>query len=144
MEVGVLALQGDFAEHARALSELGAAPRLLRRPEDLHGIDAVVLPGGESTTLGMLLESSELKEPLGKLLVAGLPAFGTCAGMILLSSAVVGGRADQQTYGILDITVRRNGFGRQRESFECELDGDRPRGSAAGGVHKGARRRARG
>lgn len=121
MEVGVLALQGDFAEHARALSELGASPRLVRRPEDLPGIEGVVLPGGESTTLGMLLESSELREPLGKLLVAGLPTFGTCAGMILLACEVIGGREDQQTYGILDITVRRNGFGRQRESFECDL-----------------------
>jgi 5'-phosphate synthase pdxT subunit len=119
--VGVLALQGDFAEHARALSELGAAPRLVRRPEDLQGIAGLVLPGGESTTLGMLLDSSGLKDPLGMLLEAGLPTFGTCAGMILLSSEVIGGRPDQKTFGALDIAVRRNGFGRQRESFECVL-----------------------
>jgi 5'-phosphate synthase pdxT subunit len=119
--VGVLALQGDFAEHARALSELGAASRLVRRPDDLQGIEGLVLPGGESTTLGMLLDSSGLKEPLGKLLEAGLPTFGTCAGMILLSSEVIGGRPDQKTFGTLDIAVRRNGFGRQRESFECVL-----------------------
>lgn len=118
----MLALQGDFAEHARALFELGAVPRLVRRPVDLTGISGVVLPGGESTTLGMLLDSSGLREPLGKLLVAGLPTLGTCAGMILLSSEVTGGRADQQTFGTLDIAVRRNGFGRQRESFECVLE----------------------
>jgi 5'-phosphate synthase pdxT subunit len=122
VEVGVLALQGDFAEHARALSELGAVPRLIRRPVDLDGISGVVLPGGESTTLGMLLDSSGLREPLRKLLESGLPTFGTCAGMILLSSEVIGGRADQETFGTLDIAVRRNGFGRQRESFECVLD----------------------
>jgi 5'-phosphate synthase pdxT subunit len=122
VEIGVLALQGDFAEHAKALSELGAVARLVRRPDDLVGICGVVLPGGESTTLGMLLESSGLTEPLGKLLAEGLPAFGTCAGMILLSTDVIGGRSDQETFGTLDIAVRRNGFGRQRESFECVLD----------------------
>lgn len=106
------------------LAELGATPRPVRRPEDLAGIAGVVLPGGESTTLGMLLESSELMEPLGKLLDSGLPVFGTCAGMILLSSEVIGGRADQETFGVLDVSVRRNGFGRQRESFECDLEVD--------------------
>ena len=122
MEVGILALQGDFSEHFRAVSEVGAQPKLLRRPEDLSGIAGLILPGGESTTLGMLLDSSELREPIGKLLASGLPAFGTCAGMILLSRDVIDGRADQQTFGALDIDVRRNGFGRQRQSFECDLE----------------------
>jgi pyridoxal 5'-phosphate synthase pdxT subunit len=122
VEVGILALQGDFREHVRALSELRAQPRLIRRPDDLPGISGLILPGGESTTLGMLLDSSELREPIGKLLASGLPAFGTCAGMILLARAVIDGRSDQQSFGTLDIDVRRNGFGRQRQSFECDLE----------------------
>jgi 5'-phosphate synthase pdxT subunit len=122
VEVGILALQGDFQEHVRAISEIGARPKLIRRPEDLLGISGLVLPGGESTTLGMLLDSSELREPVGKLLASGLPVFGTCAGMILLARTVIDGRSDQQTFGTLDIDVRRNGFGRQRQSFECDLD----------------------
>lgn len=122
MEVGILALQGDFQEHVRAISEIGARPKLIRRPEDLPGISGLVLPGGESTTLGMLLDSSELREPVGKLLASGLPVFGTCAGMILLARTVIDGRSDQQTFGTLDIDVRRNGFGRQRQSFECDLE----------------------
>lgn len=122
MRIGVLALQGDVAEHVAALAELGAAPRLVRRPEDLTGLEGIVVPGGESTTISMLLESSGLSEPLGKELAAGLPAFGTCAGMILLGSAVRDGRADQRCYGVIDVSVRRNGFGRQRDSFECDLD----------------------
>jgi pyridoxal 5'-phosphate synthase pdxT subunit len=122
VEVGILALQGDFQEHVRALSEIGARPKLIRRPGDLPGISGLVLPGGESTTLGMLLDSSELREPVGKLLASGLPVFGTCAGMILLARTVIDGRSDQQTFGTLDVDVRRNGFGRQRQSFECDLD----------------------
>jgi 5'-phosphate synthase pdxT subunit len=122
VEVGILALQGDFQEHFRAISEIGARPKLIRRPEDLPGVSGLVLPGGESTTLGMLLDSSELREPIGKLLTSGLPVFGTCAGMILLARSVSDGRPDQQTFGTLDIDVRRNGFGRQRQSFECDLE----------------------
>jgi 5'-phosphate synthase pdxT subunit len=121
VDIGILALQGDFAEHSEALSELGASPRLILRPDDLSGIEGVILPGGESTTLSMLLDSSELRDPLAKLLSSGLPAFGTCAGMILMSSSVIDGRPDQQTFATLDIDVRRNGYGRQRESFECDL-----------------------
>jgi 5'-phosphate synthase pdxT subunit len=121
VEVGVLALQGDFQEHFRAISEIGARPKLIRRQEDLPGVAGLVLPGGESTTLGMLLDS-ELREPIGKLLASGLPVFGTCAGMILLARNVSDGRSDQQTFGTLDIDVRRNGFGRQRQSFECDLE----------------------
>jgi 5'-phosphate synthase pdxT subunit len=122
VDVGILALQGDVAEHGAALTELGVQARPVRRPEDLAGLDGIVLPGGESTTMSMLLESSGLADPLGKELDAGLPALGTCAGMILLGAVVVDGRPDQRCYGAIDITVRRNGFGRQLESFECDLD----------------------
>lgn len=121
VEVGILALQGDFKEHAEAVSDAGATPRLVKRPEHLEGIAGLVLPGGESTTLGMLLDSSELRQPIGKLLFSGLPAFATCAGMILLADSVTDGRPDQETFGTLDIAVRRNGFGRQLHSFEAEL-----------------------
>jgi 5'-phosphate synthase pdxT subunit len=121
VEVGILALQGDVAEHRAALSEIGVAPRRVRRPDDLAGLDGIVLPGGESTTMSMLLESSGLAGPLGKELDAGLPVLGTCAGMILLATSSVDGRADQRHYGGIDITVRRNGFGRQLESFESDL-----------------------
>lgn len=121
MDIGILALQGDVAEHRAALSEIGVAPRPVRLPEDLAGLDGILLPGGESTTMSMLLESSGLADPLAKELDAGLPALGTCAGMILLGTAAVDGRADQRCFGAIDITVRRNGFGRQLESFECDL-----------------------
>jgi 5'-phosphate synthase pdxT subunit len=121
-EIGVLALQGDVAEHRRALADLGVGSRPVRRPTDLSGVDGIILPGGESTTMSMLLSSSGLLEPLGKEITAGLPAFGTCAGMILLGSQVSGGRADQICYGAIDIRVRRNGYGRQLASFECDLD----------------------
>ncbi len=122
MDIGILALQGDVAEHRAALSDLGVRSRPVRRPEDLVGLDGVILPGGESTTMSMLLDSSGLAEPLGKELDAGLAALGTCAGMILLAHEAVDGRPDQRCYGSIDITVRRNGFGRQLESFECELE----------------------
>ncbi len=121
MLVGVLALQGDVADHSIALAELNVGTRLVRIPEDLSGIDGIVLPGGESSTMSMLLESSGLAEPLGKELASGLPAFGTCAGMILLSRAISDGRANQRCYGAIDIAVRRNGYGGQLESFECAL-----------------------
>jgi 5'-phosphate synthase pdxT subunit len=120
--VGVLALQGDVAEHRAALADLGVESRPVRRPDDLSGIDGLVVPGGESTTMSVLLESSHLSEPLGKELQRGLPTFGTCAGMILLSGAVADGRPDQRLYGAIDIDVRRNGFGRQLDSFEADLD----------------------
>jgi 5'-phosphate synthase pdxT subunit len=120
--VGVLALQGDVAEHRRALADLGVGSRAVRRPADVPGLDGIVLPGGESTTMSMLLASSELLEPLGKEIAAGLPVFGTCAGMILLGTSVTGGRDDQICYGAIDIGVRRNGYGRQLASFECDLD----------------------
>lgn len=122
MLVGVLALQGDVAEHRAALAELGVGTRPVRRPEDLSGIDGIVLPGGESTTISMLLESSGLADPIAKELAAGLPALGTCAGMILLARAISDGRPDQRCYGAIDIVVRRNGYGRQLDSFECRIE----------------------
>ena len=121
MKVGVLALQGDFREHALALIEAGAEPVEVRRPEELAAVVALVLPGGESTTLSLLLDSSGLRPALQERLDEGLPAFGTCAGMILLANQVLDGRPDQQSFGVVDMAVRRNGFGRQLDSFETEL-----------------------
>ncbi|HXW34553.1 MAG TPA: pyridoxal 5'-phosphate synthase glutaminase subunit PdxT [Acidimicrobiales bacterium] len=122
VKVGILALQGDVREHQRALSESGADPREIRRPGDLVGIDGIVLPGGESTTMSMLLQSSGLADPLGKELDAGLPVLGTCAGMILLAKQVIDGRPDQITFGAIDLAVRRNGYGRQAHSFESDVE----------------------
>ena len=119
--VGVLALQGDVREHVAALSACGAVSRLVRRPAELDGLDGIVLPGGESTTIDKLASIVGLREPLIDALGAGLPAFGSCAGMILLADEVLDGTADQQTFGGLDITVRRNAFGRQVESFETDV-----------------------
>jgi 5'-phosphate synthase pdxT subunit len=128
--VGVLALQGDVREHATALADLGEQARPVRTPDDLDGLAGLIIPGGESTTLSLLLESSGLFEPVAGLLGDGLPVFGTCAGMILLATDVLDGRADQRRFGLVDLTVRRNGFGRQVASFECDLDvpavGDTP------------------
>ena len=121
MKIGVLALQGAFREHAEALTALGADVVLVKRPEQLDSVDAIFLPGGESTTIDKLLDSSELRAPLTSLLRAGLPAFATCAGLILCATEVIDGRADQVPLAVLDVTVRRNGYGRQRESFEQPL-----------------------
>ncbi|MCS5682408.1 MAG: pyridoxal 5'-phosphate synthase glutaminase subunit PdxT [Acidimicrobiales bacterium] len=120
--VGVLALQGASGEHADALRKLGVQAREVRMPEDLAAIDAIILPGGESTTISMLLESSGTFQPLAELLSMGLPAFGTCAGMIMLSTEVLDGRTDQRSFDRIDISVRRNAFGRQVASFEKEVD----------------------
>jgi pyridoxal 5'-phosphate synthase pdxT subunit len=122
VKIGILALQGDVAEHRRALADLGVDSQAVRRATDLPGLDGIVLPGGESTTMSMLLDSSGLLEPLSKEIGAGLPAFGTCAGMILLGRTVTGGRGDQICFGAIDLSVRRNGYGRQLASFECDLD----------------------
>jgi pyridoxal 5'-phosphate synthase pdxT subunit len=122
MKVGIIALQGAFHEHAEALGALGADVAFVKRPEHLAGIGAVVLPGGESTTIDKLLDSSELRAPLTAALRGGLPAFATCAGLIVCAHEIVDGRADQQPLDVLDVTVRRNGYGRQRESFEAALD----------------------
>ena len=122
--VGVLALQGDVREHRRALTAAGAEPVDVRRPHDLDGVDGLVLPGGESTTIGTLLERFELLEPLRKAVAGGLPVYGSCAGMILLADEVLDGKAGQPTVGGLDVAVRRNAFGRQVESFETDLAWD--------------------
>tara|TARA_Y100001949_G_C15982932_1_gene329199 strand:+ start:1325 stop:1912 length:588 start_codon:yes stop_codon:yes gene_type:complete len=120
--VGVLALQGASGEHVDALRKLGIRAQEVRMPEDLVAIDGIILPGGESTTISMLLESSGTFEPLSELLSHGLPAFGTCAGMILLSNEVLDGRNDQRSFDRIDIAVRRNAFGRQIASFEKQID----------------------
>jgi pyridoxal 5'-phosphate synthase pdxT subunit len=122
MALGVLALQGDVREHAAALASLGEQVRLVREPSDLVGLAGLILPGGESTTLSLLLESSGLFDPLAESLGAGLPVFGTCAGMILLAASVLDGRPDQRRFGAIDLVIRRNGYGRQAASFECDLD----------------------
>jgi len=122
--VGVLALQGAFAEHASALAAVGARPVLVRTPAGLDALDAVVLPGGESTTMSKLLDSSGLRAPLSEALAEGMPAFGTCAGLILLARSVADGRPDQRSFGVLDVAVLRNGYGRQRESFEAPVPVD--------------------
>jgi 5'-phosphate synthase pdxT subunit len=121
-KIGVLALQGDVLEHISALTELGAHAVEVREPGDLSGVDALVLPGGESTTISMLLQSSGLFDPIAERLADGMPAFGTCAGMILLASEVLDGRPDQRSFGAIDLSVRRNAFGRQVDSFETDLD----------------------
>ncbi|MGE0877584.1 MAG: pyridoxal 5'-phosphate synthase glutaminase subunit PdxT [Acidimicrobiia bacterium] len=122
--VGVLALQGAFALHARAFAELGADVVEVRTPDDLDGVTALALPGGESTTMSMLLESSGLFDPIGSRVADGLPVFGTCAGMILLATEVADGRPDQRSWGAIDLAVRRNAYGRQIDSFETDLDVD--------------------
>jgi 5'-phosphate synthase pdxT subunit len=120
--VGVLALQGDVREHLRALADLGALGRPVRRPEELDGLAGIVLPGGESTTMDKLMRAFDLRDPLRAALRAGLPAYGSCAGMILLADRIEAGRPDQETLGGVDMTVRRNAFGRQVDSFETDLD----------------------
>jgi 5'-phosphate synthase pdxT subunit len=120
--IGVLDLQGDVREHVRALSDVGAESRLIKRPSDLDGVDGLILPGGESTTLSMLLESTGLFDALVERLAAGaLPVLGTCAGLVLVADEVLDGRTDQRTFGVLDAVVRRNGYGRQLQSFETNL-----------------------
>ena len=120
--IGVLALQGDVREHLRALSSLGVAATAVRRPTELAAVDALVLPGGESTTMAKLARTFDLLEPLRQRVAEGMPAFGTCAGLILLADRIEDGVAGQETIGGLDITVRRNAFGRQVDSFEGAVD----------------------
>jgi 5'-phosphate synthase pdxT subunit len=120
--VGVLALQGGFAEHVAMLQKAGAVASEVRMPEDLHGLDGLVLPGGESTTMGLLLETSGLLEPLRNWVRAGRPSWGTCAGMILLADRVASQKdGGQPLIGGLDMAVERNHFGRQAQSFEQDL-----------------------
>lgn len=124
MKIGILALQGAVDAHAHSLAKLGASPREVRRTPDLEGLDAIVLPGGESTTISLLLQRQELFGPLSERLRDGLPALGTCAGMILLAAEVVDGRSDQRSFGAIDLVVRRNAFGRQVDSFEASITVD--------------------
>ena len=119
--VGVLALQGDVPEHLRALEAVGARPAPVRRPEEFDRLDGLVIPGGESTTLWRLSVAFDVLEPLRKLIDEGLPAFGSCAGMIMLADRLADGVEGQLTYGGIDMTVRRNAFGRQVDSFERDI-----------------------
>ena len=119
--IGVLALQGDVPEHLRALEAAGARPAPVRRPEELDRVDGLVIPGGESTTLWRLSVAFDVLEPLRKLIDEGLPAFGSCAGMIMLADRLADGVDGQLTYGGIDMTVRRNAFGRQVDSFERDI-----------------------
>jgi 5'-phosphate synthase pdxT subunit len=119
--IGVLALQGDVREHTRVLTGLGARAVAVRRPEELEHLDGIILPGGESTTIATVATAVGLFEPLAARLRAGLPAYGSCAGMILLADRLVGAPAGQRTFGGLDIVVRRNAFGRQIDSFEADV-----------------------
>nr|WP_275261769.1 pyridoxal 5'-phosphate synthase glutaminase subunit PdxT [Jiangella aurantiaca] len=120
--VGVLALQGDVREHQRMLATVGAQSRPVRTPSELDAVDALVLPGGESTTMWRLARTFGLLEPLRRRVADGMPAYGSCAGMIMLADRIEGGVAGQETVGGMDITVRRNAFGRQVDSFETDLD----------------------
>jgi len=122
MKIGVLAAQGAFAEHAVALRAIGVEPVEVRLPRHLDGIDGLILPGGESTTIGKLLRRWELLEPIRELAGEGLPVWGTCAGMILMARELVDATEDQPLLGLMDTLVRRNAFGRQVESFEADLE----------------------
>jgi 5'-phosphate synthase pdxT subunit len=120
--IGVLALQGAYAAHAATLKGLDADVCEVRTPQDLDDCDALVIPGGESTTISKLLETSALFDPIAKRIANGMPVFGTCAGMILLACEVSDGRADQRSFGAIDIAVQRNAYGRQVDSFETDLN----------------------
>ena len=120
--IGVLALQGDVAEHLRMLAQAGARPVSVRRPEELSAVDGLVIPGGESTTIWKLAVAFELAEPLRKRISGGMAAFGSCAGMIMLADRIVDGVAGQETLGGIEMTVRRNAFGRQVDSFESDIE----------------------
>ena len=119
--IGVLALQGDVAEHLAALAAVGAQPTVVRRPDELESVDGLVIPGGESTTMWKLAVVFDLMEPLRKRVRTGLPVFGSCAGMIMLADRLLDGADGQETVGGIDMTVRRNAFGRQVDSFESDI-----------------------
>lgn len=122
MIIGVLALQGDTREHLHALAELDVIARPVRRPEELDSVDALVVPGGESTAMSKLAVEFGMTEPLRKRIAGGMPTYGSCAGMIMLATTILDGRADQVPFGGIDMTVRRNAFGRQVDSFEGTVD----------------------
>ena len=119
MKAGVLALQGDFREHGRVLADLGATPVEVRTVEELAEVDCLIIPGGESTTIGTLARADGLVEPIRERVLRGMPVLGTCAGMIVLAERVEGG---EPLFALMDITVRRNAYGRQVDSFEADLD----------------------
>jgi 5'-phosphate synthase pdxT subunit len=121
LAIGVLALQGDVREHLRALTACGATARSVRRPGELDDVNALVIPGGESTTISKLAVDFGLADPVRKRISEGMPAYGSCAGMIMLATEVLDGRPDQQSFGAIDMTVRRNAFGRQVDSFEAPV-----------------------
>jgi 5'-phosphate synthase pdxT subunit len=133
--IGVLAVQGDVREHLAALDALGADAVTVRRPAEVESIDGLVIPGGESTVMDKLVRAFDLREPLLRRIAEGMPAYGSCAGMIMLADRIADGRPDQQTLGGLDITVRRNAFGRQVDSFEQDLDYAWRDAGATGTVH---------
>jgi pyridoxal 5'-phosphate synthase pdxT subunit len=120
--IGVLALQGDVEEHVALLEAMGVSVREVRLPAELSGLDGIVLPGGESTTLQLLIDAAGLHDELKAMIRSGAPVLGTCAGMILLARQVLDGRPDQWSFGAIDLVVRRNAFGRQAESFEADLE----------------------
>jgi len=122
MQVGVLALQGAFAAHSDCLASIGVQSVEVRTPEQLNSVDALLMPGGESSTMSQLLESSGLFDPISSHIADGMPVFGTCAGMILLASEILDGRSDQRSFSAIDISVRRNAFGRQVDSFEGTIN----------------------
>jgi 5'-phosphate synthase pdxT subunit len=122
MQIGVLALQGAFAAHADCLTSIGVQSVEVRNPEQLGSVDALLMPGGESSTMSQLLESSGLFDPIASRIADGMPVFGTCAGMILLASEILDGRSDQRSFSAIDISVRRNAFGRQVDSFEATIN----------------------
>lgn len=119
--IGVLALQGAFAAHCECLSSVGVEPVEIRTPAQLDTVEALLMPGGESSTMSQLLESSGLFDAITQRLSDGMPTFGTCAGMILLASEILDGRSDQRSFSAIDISVRRNAFGRQVDSFESTI-----------------------
>jgi 5'-phosphate synthase pdxT subunit len=122
MQVGVLALQGAFAAHSDCLTSIGVQSIEVRTPQQLSSVDALLMPGGESSTMSQLLESSGLFDPIATRIAEGMPVFGTCAGMILLASEILDGRSDQRNFSAIDISVRRNAFGRQVDSFEATIN----------------------
>ena len=122
LKIGVLALQGAFERHQKVFQKLGVEAVQVRTPADLAEVDALVMPGGESTTMSQLLESSGLFEPISLRIKQGLPVFGTCAGMILLSKKILDGREDQLSFDAINIDVQRNAYGRQIDSFEAEIE----------------------
>ena len=129
MQIGVLALQGAFAAHSDCLTSIGVQSIEVRTPEQLSSVDALLMPGGESSTMSQLLESSGLFDPISSRIADGMPVFGTCAGMILLASEILDGRSDQRNFAAIDISVRRNAFGRQVDSFEATIN------SSVGDLH---------